>query len=700
MTTHFKANPWYKTSFRRHLLDMHIPDWNPKFLSKLDAERYIELLVQARVDTAMVYTSSCLGLCYWPTPIGHMHAGLQGRDFIGRMVELCKENGLNVILYHNYWSKWAYDTYPEWRFISAKGQGTAEYLWQPGRYGVCCLNSPYRDFLIRQVEDLAVNYDAEGVWIDMIHWPYSVCYCPHCRKRYRDETGSELPNSVDWGDPDWIRLQRTRERWLAEFAADITAAVKRIRPAMSVGHQCASWPVGWQNGLTADFFRQTDYTSGDFYGDALFQSFTCKALYHLSENKPFEFMTSRSPDLHHHTTMKSPELLRAHAYSALANHSAFLIIDAIDPEGTMDPTVYEVIGGVYQELESYQNYFRPDAESCQDVAIYINFESEIDFADNGKPVMETAVEKRFVKNAMKAAKVLIEQNIPYGVLTKKNLGELSRFQVLVLPNLAMMDEEEAEAIRQFVQLGGSVYASKSTSLTDKKGTRHSNFMLADVFGVNLLGETEETVTYMSPADVKDDRFLRYSGQTPLMILGTQLKVEPHPDSRVSASLTLPYTRPDDPTTCASAISNPPGTATSFPSLIEHRYGAGRSLYAAGNLESMEESEHKEIFAGLIRSLATNPLAFESTAPKSVELTLFHDQDERRYLLHLLNFQKELPNIHVHDISVRVRLNGKTPESVSLAPREEQLVFTTDGDYVSFILPKLETYALCIVKYTM
>lgn len=691
------TKPWYKTSFRRHLLDMHIPDWHPDFLAKLDAERYVELLEQARVDTAMVYTGSCLGICYWPTPYGHMHDGLQGRDFIGEMVERCREKDINVILYYNFWSKWAYDTHPEWRFVSAKGEGTADYLWQPGRYGVCCLNSPYRDFLIRQVEDLVSRYDAQGVWIDMIHWPYSVCYCGYCRKRYLEETGQELPRRVDWHDPDWIRLQRARERWIAEFAEAITAAVKRIRPDMSVGHQCASWTVGWQNGLTNAFFRQTDYTSGDFYGDALFQSFTCKALYHLTENKPFEFMTSRSPDLTHHTTMKSPELLRAHAYAALSNHSAFLVIDAIDPAGTIDPSVYEAIGGVYRELEPYAPYFRPDAESCQDVAIYMNFESEIELADNGKPVLETQIEKTFMKNAMNAAKALIEHHIPYGVITRKNLGELSRYQVLVLPNLAMMDEGEAEAIRQFVRAGGSLYASKGSSLIDKEGNRLTNFMLADVFGADALSETGETVTYAAPVNEGDARFLRYSARTPLTLLGTQLKTEARSGSSVIARLLLPYTRPDDASKCASAISNPPGKETGHPSIVENDYGAGKCLYAAGNPEAVDSGEHRAVFARLIRSLAARPFAFEAEAPKSVELTLFHDADEERYLLHLLNFQKELPNIPVYRIPVKVRLNGRVPSGVKLASPEQPLAFTIDGDCVKFEVPKLETYALCVIN---
>ena len=68
--------PWYRSSYRRNLIDMHIPDDDIRFMADFDAGRYVELLKTARVDTAMVYASSCLGLCYWPTPRGRMHAGL------------------------------------------------------------------------------------------------------------------------------------------------------------------------------------------------------------------------------------------------------------------------------------------------------------------------------------------------------------------------------------------------------------------------------------------------------------------------------------------------------------------------------------------------------------------------------------------------------------------------------------------------
>ena len=49
---------WYTKSFRRHLLDMHIADWDDRFLSEFDPETYVENLKTAQVQTAMLYLPS------------------------------------------------------------------------------------------------------------------------------------------------------------------------------------------------------------------------------------------------------------------------------------------------------------------------------------------------------------------------------------------------------------------------------------------------------------------------------------------------------------------------------------------------------------------------------------------------------------------------------------------------------------------
>ena len=58
---------WYSNLFRRHLLDMHIEDWDESFLSEFSPENYIENLKKAQINYAMIYFQSHAGLCYFPT---------------------------------------------------------------------------------------------------------------------------------------------------------------------------------------------------------------------------------------------------------------------------------------------------------------------------------------------------------------------------------------------------------------------------------------------------------------------------------------------------------------------------------------------------------------------------------------------------------------------------------------------------------
>ena len=75
---------WYKNSYRRNLVDMHIEDWDEKFLSKFDPDNYVDLLKVANVQTAMVYANSHVGYCYWPTKSGYMHSGLIRKRYFRR----------------------------------------------------------------------------------------------------------------------------------------------------------------------------------------------------------------------------------------------------------------------------------------------------------------------------------------------------------------------------------------------------------------------------------------------------------------------------------------------------------------------------------------------------------------------------------------------------------------------------------------
>jgi hypothetical protein len=59
---------------------------------------------------------------------------------------------------------------------------------------------------------------------------------------------------------------------------------------------------------------------------------------------------------------------------------------------------------------------------------------------------------------------------------------------------------------------------------------------------------------------------------------------------------------------------------------------------------------------------------EMAAPECVEATLFHQPDRSRYVLSLVNFQAQLPNIPIDWLPVRLRLAPEHVKAVRLARR--------------------------------
>lgn len=684
-------NKWYQHSFRRNLVDMHITDWDERFLAQFDAQAYIDTVCSAQADAAMVYSHSHVGNCYYPTQVGHQHASLHGRDIFGEVVEGFHRRGLDVIAYFSLiYDDYNYRKHPEWRMILANGEGAADKT----RYGICCPNSPYHDYAAAHVRELCSRYQFEGIFLDMTFWP-TVCYCPNCQRRFMEATGRPLPKVVNWEDPYWVLFQRKREEWLNEFAHLITQTIREAAPKVSIQHQASTYLVNWRFGVTDGLAVENDYLGGDFYGDSLEGSVVRKLFHNLSPNLPQEFMTSFSTNLRNHTAKKSKELLQAKASACLADGAAFLFIDAIDPVGTINPATYKRMSEVFDQTKGYEPFL--GGAQVQDVAIYINTEAKYDPADNGKavddPTLSSAVPH--IEAAVCVAKTLMENHIPFGVITRNSLALLAHHKMIILPNMLALSRAEADAFRSYVQSGGILYASKYASLIVNDGQRQVDFMLSDVFGISYVGETRESFTYIAPTNEAVGLFTGYTSKWPLGLDQSQLLVQAHTGAQVLGTLTLPYTIPSDPRRYASIHSNPPGIATGYPALVVNRYGSGQAIYCTLALEGAEM--HREVFANLVRLFAS-PFSVSADAPKAVEMTTFLQAEKQRFLISLVNFQKELPNIPVNGIKVRVNLATKAVRQLLLLPGGEAWPYQVSDGIVEFTAPTLDTLLMFALDY--
>ncbi len=687
---------WFETSFRRLLVDMHIPDWNDEFLRDFSPEKYAEMMELAKVDTAEIYAGSCLGLCYWPTKVGFPHKQLHGRDLLGETIEACRRRGINVQIYLNVWSRAAHDAHPEWRIRLSDGKGTVEHY--DYRFGQCCPNTGFGQYFLDLLDELNSRYECPGFWIDMIG-NYQHCYCPACRERFLRETGRpELPRTADWNDPVWIAFDRCRRLWLDEFAEKIYATVKKRTPERTVTLQTASIMRGRDSGVGDGFLRSSDFLAGDFTGDRVEQSYICKFFSALSKNHPMEFMTPRCENLIHHTTERSCGNLLMRSYAALANQASFTLIDAIDPRGTLDRRFYEHARGINTSYARYEKYLDSASVPLKDIGIFHSPFSLINLDATPAPIEEFEKEysRPYTKTRMNMTSAFQGAHLLFSFIHGDDPDKLKSSPVIVLSDGSCLTDSECAALREYVRDGGKLYASFRTSLYDPDKGLLSDFKLADLFGIHYTGRQTDPVTYIAP--VSPDAIPGATKDYPLMLNSRQLIVEAAPDTEVLGTLTLPISSASENVRFGSAISNPPMKETVSPALVRHPYGKGEVLYVAGNLEEIPFPYHHAILTALMKRLRGTPLV-ETNAPGFVEVTLFDQPERKRLVLSLLNLPAELPPVPLHDLEFRLNLPEKYAlKALFLAPEDTAYPFERKGNSQEIRMDKLEEFALFTLQY--
>lgn len=690
------SKAWFEKSFRRLLVDMHIPDWNEEFLRDFSPEKYAEMMALAKVDTAEIYAGSCLGLCYWPTKVGFQHKQLHGRDLLGETIEACRRRGIKVQIYLNVWSRAAHDAHPEWRIILHDGKGTVDHYGY--RFGQCCPNTGFGQFFLDLLDELNSEYECPGFWIDMIG-NYQHCYCPSCRERFQKETGySELPRIADWNDPVWLALDRCRRLWLDEFAENIYATVKKRTPDRTVTLQTASLTRGRDSGVGEGFLCSSDFLAGDFVGDRIEQSYICKFFSALSKSHPMEFMTPRCENLIHHTTERSFSNLLMRSYAAIANQASFTLIDAIDPRGTLDRRFYEHAREINDSYARFEKYLDSASVPLADIGIFHSPFSLINLDNTPAPieVFEKDSARPFTATRRNLVSAFQEAHLLFSFVHGSDPEKLKNIPVIVLSDASCLTDAECAALKKHVHEGGKLYVSFRTSLYDPDKGLLSDFKLADLFGIHYTGKQTDPITYIAP--VSPDAIPGATKDYPLMLNSRQLVVEADPDAEILGTLTLPVSSAEENDRFGSAISNPPMKETASPALVRHQYGKGEVLYVAGNLEEIPFPYHHAILISLMKRLCGTPLV-ETDAPGAVEATLFDQPERKRLVLSLLNLPLELPPLPVPGLTIRLNLPEKyAVKALFLAPEDVPVPFEHKGHSLEIKMDKLEEFALFTLQY--
>ena len=679
---------WTQDSFFRTLTDFHIPNFEGA-LEKFDPERYADSIKRSGCTTTYVAATNCLGLCFYPTEVGMRHKAAE-RDLFGATLKACHDRGIRVICYMNSWGTFVTDAHPEWEVINSKGITKRDKY----RFGNPCPNNEeFRAYINGIVRELVSGYDIDGLWVDMNGIFAPVCYCKACVEKYRRVSGKELPRVLDFDAPELHTYFRFKHDSVTDYIAEMRKTALAIKPDITVTFQSAQLGDPFRYGHNGiKFYDHCDYLAGDFYTGRDGINTISRLLYRLSDQLPFEYMISRcSGTLDAHTMRKDIGEITRQAFCAYMQKGAFVLIDAIDPDGEFNEDYYTDISGLADTLAPYLSHLDYEEKALREIAVYYSIDSAARNDEHvGKDIDDIRTTK-LLGRLENISRALGRAHLDFDVLTKRSLDALGEYKVLILPDAEMLCDEEVEAIRAFVKAGGCAYVSGKTSIKDGEGNVHGNFRLADVLGLTFEDCFAIYPSYLAPVDNHRALFGKYNAKYPHMIKERMVKATPT-SGETLATVTLPVSCPSDHLHFSSAISDPPMNATAYPAIHENTFGKGRVIWCAGRLENDKIPDNMTLFTDLILRLLGEPQV-KVDAPDCVEHVLYKGKD--CWKLNLLNHQEITPTIPIHDMTVTINVGDKKVQSVTSATGEK-INWVQDGASLT-ITTTLKLFQLLIIE---
>ncbi|ABS03713.1 alpha-amylase family protein [Kineococcus radiotolerans] len=726
------TQPWYRRA--RRLGQTNLVEADP---ARLDVDFWRQQWRRTGIDGIFV---NCGGIAaYYPSQIeGHKLApGIAERDLFGEVLAAARADGLAVIarMDSNRGDEDVYRAHPEWFCVDDQQQP-----YRRGDKYATCVSSDYYDQFIPDVfREVIARYApdafADNGWAGIDR--AKICYCANCVRRFGAATGRTLPVRTDWDDPDylaWIDWNYARRTqlweqnnavtrgaggpdclWLGMLHGQIahnaavfqdSAALAQRTPVILLDHQRRHGDEGFEQ--NAEVVKRLHDVLG--WDKPVFE---CTAFYDMGypafrlssmPRAEVELWMSEgwaggaSPWWHHIGSVHEDRRQYDNAVDLFSWHSAHQDV-------LTERTPITSVGVVWSQ-PNFDLHGREDGPNTV-IAPYAGL-----------------------------TRVLVTENIPFTPIHVDRIAHAD-VDVLVLPDLAVMSEAQCEAVRAFVDAGGSIIATGATSALDEHGREREDFALADLLGAHRTAAQRGSVLPPTPSIEIWDRhsYLRLEDQAHAATdeaapeaadetapeAAHEVRAGRHPilgglgdTDTISFGGYLPVV------TAAPGVQVlmtyvpefpifPPETSwmrtprTDIPALLVHeRPGGARVVYLPADLDRCahreEQPDHARVLAGCLQWAleGRNPLRVQSPAPVNTNLY----RQAGGYVLHLGNLlytstvpgrQAQIVPYGPIDLSVQLTTPGEQVRSVRGLVDAGDLTYTVEGDWVSFRVERLSAH---------
>ncbi|RKN79208.1 alpha-amylase family protein [Paenibacillus ginsengarvi] len=657
--------------FRQVHLDFHTSEAIPGIGADFSKQQFQDMLKLGHVDSITIFSKCHHGWAYHPSKANRMHPHLTF-DLLAAQIEAAHEIGVKTPVYLSAGldEKFAWE-HPEW-LLRRRNEQTS---WSPdfltaGYHGFC-MNTPYLDVLVSQIEEVVTNYDVDGIFLDIVG--VKECYCTSCL-RTALERGVD-PRQKENMLPIW-------EETYARYTDRTNEAVHNIKPDVPVFHNGGHIPQGRRDLARRNSHLELESLPTGGWG---YDHFPLSARYVQGLGMTYLGMTGKF-----HLSwgefggFKHPNALRYETSLSLANGARCSIGDQLHPRGAMDEATYRLIGEAYREVETKEGWCT-NAANVADIAV-LTVEAA-GFIKEG--------EHRCPKPDQGAVRMLLEGNWLFDIVDMES--DWSRYKLLLLPDRIRIEPAMEERLAAFVRQGGKLLA------TGVSGLRTDGTGFAADFGARWIEPNAYRPAYWVP-ELESGAGSELSPGTAYVVYTEGQTIEAD-GGEVLGHREHPYFNRDAFTFC-SHRHTPSSKQNGGPAMIQGTDG----IYIAWDIFE-DYADKGSLFLRETVSYALGRLLGEqrtlrTTLPAQGVTTLQAQPDENRWVHHLLyaspvrrGQSTEIIEDIVPLFDVQASVKADRPVGrVYLAPQMAELPFESKDGTVTYTVPKLECHQMVVLQF--
>lgn len=678
-----KTKPWQQTV--RRVGQLNMTEHDPV---SLNVEEWADYWHSLKVDVVFISVTGIIA--YYPTKVPFFRRGkfLGDRDFFGECCDAAKKRGLRVVARMSPDLNWedALNAHPEWAMRDAHGNALHS-IEDPRLFRTCMFSTYMTDYMPAVMREVNSRYDVDALYTN--GWPplgnLPVCHCQEC---------SKLPPA---GTPAYWEQFNKRVFSLWKMYDDIA---KEKKPSSfffaNLGGGVHGAPNLAELGKICTWFHADNQgrNEGEPIWDCSLQGRVCNAVQDgkIGVNCTASYATG---SVRWRNSAKSAAELAMWFNQTLASG---MVVDYHIGGGEkgmgedrrilkLGPTYFPWIAQHDQHFTNKRTLANIGVVMGQRTQLFYHPPAGAQVREYTSGIYYALLEGRFAFDFVHEDRLQPEQ--------------LRKYRALILPNTALLSDEQCRQLGDYVKAGGSLLATFETSMYDENNQRRNDFGLAEVFGIHQAGAVVGTNGNPFYARIEKKHPILDGFEDTNWLPGAEnrLPIAPVAGSVLTVVPGFVAYPPE--------LAYPPVSQTTEPAAVLREQGPSRLAWFPGDIERTMwhsgNTDLSQLLQNAIRWVAADESPFTVTGDWLIEAIGW--ETEAGFALHLLNYTN--PNTHrgwmrksypLGEQKVRMNLPpGAKVTRVQLLRAAKDVPFHISGQSLEFVVPRIDDYEVAAIS---